>query len=293
MKAPYVLEYAYKRSTGPTTGAFLTALRAGRILGGRTRTGRVVCPPAEYDPATGEELEDLVEVGPGGVVTTWSEGWALVRLDGADTALFHRLDVREPRAGLRVAPRWRVDRRGHVDDIEAFVEESAAEPPSPDPGGDPVTRFKAPVRLDYTVSPGVALSRSLSAMLEGRILGGRCGVCAKVYVPLRGACPVCGVPLAEDVELPPTGTLTTFCVINIPFEGQVLTPPYVGGAILLDGADVPLFHLVGGVSPGQVRMGMRVRARWGAEPQPSLAAIEYFEPTGEPDAPFDTYKSHL
>ena len=40
MKAPYVLEYAYKRSTGPTTGAFLTGLRGGRILGGRTRAGR-------------------------------------------------------------------------------------------------------------------------------------------------------------------------------------------------------------------------------------------------------------
>ena len=111
MKAPYVLQYAYKRSTGPITGAFLTGLRGGRILGGRTRAGRGVCPPAEYDPATGEDLEELVPVGPGGVVTTWAQGWALVRLDGADTALFHRLDVRQPRVGLRVAPRWRGDRR--------------------------------------------------------------------------------------------------------------------------------------------------------------------------------------
>ncbi len=292
MKAPYVLEYAYKRSTGPVVGAFLTALRAGRLLGGTTADGRVICPPAEYDPTTGEDLGELVEVGPGGTVVTWADGWALVRPDGADTALLHRLDVAEPAVGMRVAPRWRQERVGHIQDIEAFVQESEAAPASADPGGDPVTRFLAPIHLDYTVTPGAALSRSLSALLERRILGGRCGICSKVYVPLRGACPTCGVPLAEDVDLPATGTLTTFCVINIPFKGQGLKPPYVAGAIILDGADIPLFHLIGGIAPDEVRMGMRVKALWRDEPIPSLEAIERFEPTGEADADYDSYKDH-
>lgn len=293
MKAPYLLQYDYKRSTGPVIGAFLTALRQGRIVGGRAPDGRVICPPAEYDPATGEDLGELVEVGPGGSVVTWAEGFALVRLDGADTALLHRLDAPAPAVGLRVAPRWRDQRRGHIDDIEAFVPESEAAPACPVPDGAAVARFLSPARLEYEVTPGVALARSLGAMVEGRILGGRCGGCGKVYVPLRGACPTCGVPLAEDVELPETGTLTTFCVINIPFEGQVIEPPYVAGAIVLDGADVPLFHLVGGVAPEEVRMGLRVKARWAGERIPSLAAIDYFEPTGEPDAPFERFEEHL
>ena len=34
---------------------------------------RVLCPPVEYDPDTGAAVDvDLVEVGPGGVVTSWT-----------------------------------------------------------------------------------------------------------------------------------------------------------------------------------------------------------------------------
>ena len=42
-------------------------------------------------------------------------------------------------------------------------------------------------------------------------------------------------------------------------------------------------------------MGMRVEAVW-VEPEelrPTLESIKYFRPTGEPDAPYDSYKEHL
>jgi len=146
LRAPHVLEYPYVRSVGPVIGAFLTALRAGRILGARSQavdgTPTVVVPPTEYDPITGRDVGDLVEVGPGGVVTTWSWAssprrdqpldrpfaWALVRLDGADTGMLHVVDAGSPDAmasGMRVAPRWRApeDRCGAMSDIECFVPE--------------------------------------------------------------------------------------------------------------------------------------------------------------------------
>ena len=72
LRAPYALEYAYRRSLGPTLGGFFTALRDGRILGARAADGTVYVPPAEYDPRDGASIEDLVEVGQAGVVTTWS-----------------------------------------------------------------------------------------------------------------------------------------------------------------------------------------------------------------------------
>jgi hypothetical protein len=42
-------------------------------------------------------------------------------------------------------------------------------------------------------------------------------------------------------------------------------------------------------------MGMRVKAKWKPQDQweTSLENILYFEPTGEPDAAFDSYKEHL
>jgi uncharacterized OB-fold protein len=143
LTAPHVLEYPYRRSVGPVLGRFFTALRDGKLVGVRTRQGRVLAPPAEYDPDSGAAVTDqFVDVGPGGVVTTWSWvprprakqpldrpfAWALIRLDGADTAMLHAVDAGEPsrmRTGMRVAPRWRAERVGHIADIECFEPENA------------------------------------------------------------------------------------------------------------------------------------------------------------------------
>jgi uncharacterized OB-fold protein len=143
--ARHVLAYDYRRSVGPVLGRFFAALRAGAILGSRAPGGRVLVPPMEYDPETGEGLgEDaLVEVGPGGVVTHWAWvraprathplahpfAFALVRLDGATSAMLHAVDAGSEsrmRSGMRVRPRWRGERRGEIRDIECFVPEQAS-----------------------------------------------------------------------------------------------------------------------------------------------------------------------
>src|SRR3546814_4173295 len=66
----------------------------------------------------------------------------------------------------------------------------------------------------------------------------------KVYVPSRGADPQLGVPTPEQVELPHTGTLTSFCIVNVAFYGQGMEIPYTSGLILLDGSDLPIMHLI-------------------------------------------------
>jgi uncharacterized OB-fold protein len=118
-------------------GRFLGALREGRIEGVRTRSGRVLVPPAEYDPETGDAVGEAVEVGQAGVVLTWSWvesprkgqplakpfAWALVKLDGADTGMLHAVDVGAPeemRTGMRVQARWRAERVGEIQDIACF-----------------------------------------------------------------------------------------------------------------------------------------------------------------------------
>ena len=160
---------------------------------------------------------------------------------------------------------------------------------------DPVTFFEDPMRLDFTILAGRDQSMFLRAIKDGRVLGQRCPECEKVYVPPRGACPTCACETEGEIELAGVGTLTSFCVIDIPFPGQVLEPPYAAGSILLDGADVLLFHLVSGLPLEDVRMGLRVRAVWKPpeERDHSLNCIHYFEPTGEPDAAFETYEDHL
>jgi len=160
---------------------------------------------------------------------------------------------------------------------------------------DPITRIKTPTRLEYTVYPGAHYTSYLNALAKGRFIGGRCPESKKVYVPPRGASPTCGRPTDELVDVQDTGVLTTFCVIRLAFPGQKMKPPYCFGAIVLDGADLPIYHLIGNVPYEEVRMGMRVKAKWKSPDQwgPTLESVDFFEPTGEPDAPFETYSEHL
>lgn len=142
LTAPHVLEYPYTRSVGPVLGRFFAGLRDRRIVGVRARDGRVLVPPQEFDPETGESLADFVEVATAGVVTSWTWvaeprpkhplrrpfAWALVRLDGADTALLHAVDAGDEaamRTGMRVRVRWRDETAGDIHDIACFEPEPA------------------------------------------------------------------------------------------------------------------------------------------------------------------------
>jgi hypothetical protein len=157
-----------------------------------------------------------------------------------------------------------------------------------------IKRIQTPVHLEFRIPAGRSMSRFSAAMAEGRIVGMRCPECKKVYVPPRGACPPCGATLDGEVPVKDTGTLTTFCIVNVPFEGQTMKLPYVYGAVVLDGADLPLLHLID-VPAAEARMGMRVKACWAppGERKPSLEAIQWFTSSGEPDASYDSYKEHL
>src|SRR5207247_716822 len=90
-----------ERVRSPGLGRVATGLRDRRIEGVRGSDGRVHVPPVEYDPVTAEPLHEFVEVATEGTVLTWSWipeplagqpfqhsfAWALVKLDGADTAM--------------------------------------------------------------------------------------------------------------------------------------------------------------------------------------------------------------
>src|SRR3954470_5397607 len=142
LSAPVTVAFDYTRSTGPVLGRFLSGLRDGVVVGGRTSQGKVVVPPPEYDPVTHASIDDFVEVADTGTVTSWSWvpepvkhqpfdrpfAFALVTLDGADAPLLHALDVASPddvETGMRVRIRWRAERTGAITDIECFEPDGA------------------------------------------------------------------------------------------------------------------------------------------------------------------------
>jgi len=317
LSAPLKLSFDYTRSVGPLLGEFFTALRERRIVGVRGSDGRVLVPPAEYDPVTYEQLTQIVPVESVGTVVSWTwqsvplEGqpldrpfaWALIRLDGADTPLLHAVDAESSDAistGARVHAHWVDETVGAITDIAYFtLGEQAEDVPPPAEGLDPVTIQVSPSSIEIQHTASLPESAFLRALENGKLLGGRTtgrdGEKGKVYFPAREADPATGQQLDEFIELSDEGTVTTFAIINIPFAGQRIKPPYVAAYVLLDGADIPVLHLVADIAADQVRMGMRVKAVWKPREEWGLGIdnIEYFRPTGEPDADYDTYKKHL
>ncbi len=316
----HVLEYpgGYTRSVGPALSRYLTGLRDGVITGVCLGDGRVMVPPTEYDPITAAEIDEFVEVGPLGTVEafTWVAqpragkhhldhpfAFALVRPDGADTAMVHVIDSGSPdglAVGMRVAPRWATSRVGSVTDLEAWVplaDGEAATPAPPnaatDVSDDPVAGIVTPIRLEYEINAGVAASKYLRGLAEGKMIGQRAADSTDVYVPPRGSDPKTGKPTEVEVEVAQVGTVTTFCITNIPGLSDLAPEiPYVCAQILLDGSNTPWFGLVQGIPADQVRIGMRVHAVWVDEPTADARSVKWFEPTGDPDAPYDSFKEY-
>ncbi|WP_124711508.1 Zn-ribbon domain-containing OB-fold protein [Gordonia insulae] len=318
LTAPLKNSFDYTRSLGPVLSQFALALRDGRIVGSKNSDGTVSVPPVEFDPRGGAPTTELVEVAATGTVVTWSWqpepleaqpldkpfAWALIKLDGADTATLHAVAVESPAdiaTGLRVHAVWRPARIGRIDDIAYFAPGETAEAAPPNeaenPDGDLVV-IPTPITTEISHSATEEESWYLEGLKNGKLYGSRVGTgvdAGRVYFPPRKVSPADGAESIERVELGNTGIVTTFCIVNVPFQGQRIKPPYVAAYVLLDGTDIPFLHLILDCEAEDVRMGMRVKAVWlpEAEWEYSIGNISHFAPTGEPDADYETYRDQL
>ena len=136
------MEYTYTRSVGPVIDRFFSGLADRKIQGIKGSDGKVIVPPTEYDPYTGETLSEFVDVADAGTVTTWAWvtdprpgqpldkpfAWALVKLDGADTAMLHAVDAGDESkmsTGMRVKVHWCPEPVADLAAIEYFEPEAS------------------------------------------------------------------------------------------------------------------------------------------------------------------------
>jgi len=297
------IRFPYKRSLGPVMGAFMTALTEQRFLGIRSGD-RVLCPPREWDPNTAADLavEDLVEVGPAGTVDSWTWvaepteahpldqpfAFALIRLDGADTTLLHAVDagtIDAMATGMRVAPRWRAERHGHITDVEAFVPGETPTGGGGFPAEEPVTMMEYDAAITYTLPITPNEQRDADMVAQGRFLGLQCPVCPRVYLGSRGYCPVDAVALGteHELELAQKGTITNYTIVTpVQYPGQTETDPFPRVHVLLDEHEVVIgYQNLIEVPLDEVRIGLRVQAMW--DTTGAAAELEGWIPTGEAD----------
>jgi uncharacterized protein len=138
-KIPGELSVSFRYTPGVGNTAFFEALRdRGVFLGSRCEGCGVTYVPARiFCERCLAELEPSEECGPEGELLSWTVArvdvddreldqpvtYGLVRLDGADTTLLHRLvDLDdEPAIGMRVRAVLVEDRTGSIFDVEGFA----------------------------------------------------------------------------------------------------------------------------------------------------------------------------
>ena len=202
---------------------------------------------------------------------------------------------------MRVAPRWRAERVGHITDIEAWVPLADGEEPKaapvrvPEEDEQPVTGIVSPVTLEYEINAGIAATSYLRGLAEGKIIGGRAPSSDDVYAgaaraPTRRRANRLRSRSRSRTPVWSRRSASSTCPGLSELAPEI---PYVSAQILLDGANTMLFGLIRGAGVDEVRMGMRVKAKWADELKPDRRSIKWFEPTGEPDADYELYKDYL
>ena len=135
------------------------------------------------------------------------------------------------------------------------------------------------IRVPYQWWAGETATRFFTAIRdEQKVMGTQCSTCGRVFLPPRKNCPSCFGRNEKWVTLSPEGELVSFTVARRQFAALPKKVPIIFGLVKLDGADTALLHMLGEVDPSDVRIGMRVRAKFADDRKGRITDIEYFKP---------------
>ncbi|UCB59939.1 MAG: Zn-ribbon domain-containing OB-fold protein [Candidatus Bathyarchaeota archaeon] len=151
-------------------------------------------------------------------------------------------------------------------------------------GKVPTIRFRPRVR--YLWSAGVAMSRFIEGLKEGKIVASTCEKCGRIMVPPRAFCEECFKPVDGYTPVKDTGTINTWSVSYVAGDASRIKEPILVAVIDMDGAStgMGLLHLLGEIDDWkQIKFGMRVKAVWKPpeERTGNITDIRYFKPVKE------------
>ncbi len=137
----------------------------------------------------------------------------------------------------------------------------------------------------YAWDSGVAISRYLHELKQGRIIAKACNSCNRIMLPPRMFCELCFRPSDNWVYVQDTAVVKTFSICHINWDASRIQPgtrPYMPAVLEIEGASpgMGIMHMLGEVEPDQARIGMRVQALWRPETERTgaITDIKYFKP---------------
>lgn len=126
-------------------------------------------------------------------------------------------------------------------------------------------------------SVGPLMDQFYAGFEKKKILGSKCPECDKIYVPPREVCSDCWTPMSQLTELPETGKVVNFTVAHVDVKGARRDKPIAIGLVKLDGAYTAMFGQIEGISPDDVKVGLKVKAVWAEQTKGHVKDL-HFEP---------------
>ncbi|UCG37122.1 MAG: Zn-ribbon domain-containing OB-fold protein [Candidatus Bathyarchaeota archaeon] len=141
-------------------------------------------------------------------------------------------------------------------------------------------------RVRYLWAAGVAMSRFLEGLKDGKIIGSHCTKCGRIMVPPRAFCEECFKPVDGYTAVKDTGAINTYSVSYVAGDASRIKEPILVAVIDLDGASkgMGILHLLGEIDDWKtIKFGMRVKAVWkpAEERTGTITDIKYFKPMKE------------
>jgi uncharacterized OB-fold protein len=139
--------------------------------------------------------------------------------------------------------------------------------------------WQGAIPLQSRYSMGIAGERFFREIKDNaRLLATYCPQCDYTYLPPRAYCERCFAELTDWVEVPPLGIVYSYTVLYQDLEEQPLKEPLVVAFVRLPGCDGGLIHLLEGVPPDEVCIGMPVRVVFKRKREGSILDIAGFRP---------------
>ena len=140
--------------------------------------------------------------------------------------------------------------------------------------------------VEYDWDSGVAIAAYLDGLKNGKLLASYSPSSDRTVVPPRTFDELTWKEIDDLRCLPGSGRVNTFSLCYVNWDASRRDDPLIPAVIELDGASdgMGILHMLGGVDPEAVHIGMAVEAVWKAETerQGAITDILHFRPVAEP-----------
>ncbi len=145
-----------------------------------------------------------------------------------------------------------------------------------------VIAVKHAPEIEYDWATGVAISKFLKGLKDGKIIGVYCDSCDRTVTPPRMFCEECFSPMSKYVDLPDTGIINTFSIAYIKTDASRVEKPQLPAVIDIDGTSISpsgFLHLLDEINPDDIKIGMKVKAVWkdAIDRTGAITDIKYFK----------------